>query len=205
MQMKPIPLESAASDAAFCPRAGVIVFRGSGKTLEFYLMLPKQKPHKPTPPDFQIAKGGRTILKLHNNGTQEYEDVRKLKELEKGMPLDPNIDGLREAMEEQGLRLDAIKTLYEIGKVEFISLSKGTPEPMWCLAAEVADKAKFDMPPDQKTERSEWFELSALQAAIKGKDTLTVEIEGKRVRTDHIKILIDFAGRLMRHGSGNNR
>ena len=191
-----VPLGCVASDKVLCPRAGVIIYYRDKDDLHFYLFLPKQKPEKLTPPDFQIAKGGRTVI-LKNG---EAFDVRTVEDLSKGTPLDPNIDALREALEEQGLRLANVAALYEIGLVEFVSQSNAAREPMWCCAAEILSKDAFDIPSDPKTERCAWFSMKSLKNALEvDKSASKVLVQQNSVRTDHIKILIDFAERLVRH------
>ena len=191
-----VPLGCVASDKVLCPRAGVIIYHRDKDDLYFYLFLPKQKPDKLTPPDFQIAKGGRTVI-LKNG---EAFDVRTVEDLIKGVTLDATLDALREGMEEQGLRLTNINALYEIGKVEFISQTKGIAEPMWCYAVEILSKDAFDKPSDPKTERCAWFSMKTLENALEAdKNVSSVQLQQNSVRTDHIKILIDFAERLVRH------
>jgi len=159
-------------------KAGVIPFIRADPTL-YYMMKPVAKRPGLGAPDFQIGKGTRMEFV-----GGEWVDMR-----EAGVIGDERetlvMSALREGIEELGLKLDTIKTLYDAGPYQFASSNTGAPKYMWLFAAEMTSR---DMLADAEIEPSTaergWLTLADFMIAG---------------REDHRYILTDIASKLETH------
>jgi hypothetical protein len=91
--------------------------------------------------------------------------------------------GLREGIEELGLKLELIRSLINVGPYRFASVNSGNPKYMWLFAVELASVE--DMLPmdkvDKTTAERGWLSLD--EFAVVGRD-------------DHRYILEDIALKL---------
>ena len=128
-----------------CPRAALVPFRYRMGRLQFFLMKPKAEKPDLDKPEFQIGKGTR----------EPDEDIL--------------VTGLREALEEVGLRPEGIHTIFEWGGEHFKSQSTGKGKELWLYFAEVSESTLFDRPSTTvaKTAGRKWVDADRLSSGVR--------------------------------------
>lgn len=180
LQEKP-PVSLIGDPDGFSPdsynKAGVVPFIRHEGGHRFYVM----KPHFTMPqlgaPPFQICKGTR----MHYVIGAGWRDVKPDTLME---PKHESLvqTALREGIEELGLKLSNVSSLYDLGPYEFSSATTGRPKRMWLFAAKVVDSN--DMLPDSSVEHStserQW--LSAGEFLVVGRGDHSYILEDMEVR-----------------------
>lgn len=122
--------------------------------LEYYFMKPRASKSELELPDFQICKGTR----MH------YFEGIGWRDIQSGFPIESLREllvetGLREGIEELGLKLSNINQLFDIGAYNFSSASTGELKQMWVFAAEIVDVEDFlpENEIEEKTAQRAWL------------------------------------------------
>ncbi len=119
-------------------KAGVLPFIREKNSFRFYFMKPAGKVPELGEPLFQLCKGTRMQL-IKDVG---WRDIKEFSTLtgEKETLLET---ALREGIEELGLVLPNIETLFDLGGFEFTSATTGKNKYMWLFAAEMKNPGDF--------------------------------------------------------------
>jgi 8-oxo-dGTP pyrophosphatase MutT (NUDIX family) len=170
-----VPLFSGSPQGRIL-KAGVVPFVRSGG-YRFYLMKPVARHANLVAPSFQLCKGTR----MHRSDGQWrdlHEDDTKTGEQESLAAT-----ALREGIEELGLKLENITSLFELGGYMFSSAKSGNKRQMWLFAAEMKNEADFlpDAQVASTTAARQWLTLAEFD---------------KIGREDHRPILHDIAAKL---------
>lgn len=167
-QRSVIALEKFSAGDAFT-KAGVVPVHGN----QFYVMKPKASHPDLPPPEFQLCKG-----------TRQYFDGKSWQDIKTKYVTDQKesliATALREGMEELGLRLSNIETLYDCGPYDFSSASTGKGKSMWLFAAKVKSPEDFSAADAATAERA-WLTLAEFKA---------------QGRKDHVTVLRDMVMKL---------
>jgi hypothetical protein len=180
-----VPLISGETDQPehYTIKAGVVPFVRVDADFTYFVMKPVPKRPGLGAPAYQLCKGTR----------QHFLDGRGWCDLRDGEITEARREtlaqtALREGIEELGLRLDGIVTLFDVGPYAFSSARSGRQIYMWLFAAElVSPEAVLPMAEVAATtaERG-WVKLDEFRAI--GRD-------------DHRPILQDIAAKVERHYS----
>jgi hypothetical protein len=141
-------------------KAGVVPFIATPAGYRYYMMKPAARRRELDLPPFQLGKGTR----MYCPDGQGWRDMR-----DKGAETHCETllqTGLREGIEELGLRLTNICTLYDAGPYRFASASSGKPKHMWLYAAHVHSPDDF-LPASQiesSTADRSWLSLNEFMA-----------------------------------------
>lgn len=141
-------------------KAGIIPFsRSSSGALHYLVMTPVAAKPELGLPEFQLCKGTRMYL-----GVQGWCDMRG--SVPEGAVLEPlAATALREGIEELGLMLEALQTLYPLGAFQFTSATSRKDLVMWMMAAELHDREAM-LPLEavaQTTASRRWMTLAEFQ------------------------------------------
>jgi 8-oxo-dGTP pyrophosphatase MutT (NUDIX family) len=155
--------ETPVHQVAFLPFCYVQSLRPpSVDDFRFFVLKPINRKPELGDPGFQICKGSR-MAKLP--GLSDYEDT-DLANLPDGAELEPIMEtGLREAIEELGMVLDNLKSVYHIGEVPLLSATTGQLSKVYLYAAEVKNPLDFEMPDPLKSQVADrmWVTLEEMQ------------------------------------------
>ncbi len=166
-------------------KAGVVPFMrpaGQGEMV-FYVVKPRSTLPDFGEPPFQICKGTRQHLvpgvgwcDMHSESSKNDEEgTEHLAET-----------ALREGIEELGLKLENILSIFDMGGFGFSSVTTGKAKQMWLFASEMADEDEFL--PDRDI---------ALTTA--GRQWMTAKEFAACGRDDHLYILPEIEARLVRY------
>lgn len=165
-------------DASRLWLAGVLPYRWDQGKLSCYLMRPVARKQGLPDPLFQIGKGTRMRLK-----EGYHRDWRDIRPGEGPLPNDPEsveilpVAALREAIEELGLVLDNVRSLFNAGQVVFASASSGEEKPMALFAALLHEPDYFGLPDEAhgKTAMCRWVRVPEDRAEIRGDHALIID------------------------------
>jgi hypothetical protein len=132
-------------------------------------MKPVSKQPELGEPEFQLCKGTRMF---YENGVwQDMKTTAEKDEME-----DLSYTALREGVEELGLVIESIASLYDMGPFGFTSATSGKKKASWMFVAKMHDNA-------------EWLPLSVIAETTAARETVTLAEFKKIGRPDHVFIL----------------
>lgn len=161
-------------------KAGVVPFVRDEP--EAYLVM-KPVPKRPGlgVPAFQLCKGTRQ-QQVAGQGWRDLRDGE--------LPIGPRETlaqtALREGIEELGLRLDGIVTLFDVGPYAFYSARSGREILMWLFAAELRGRGHV-------------LPMAEVAPTTAERSWLALEEFRQAGREDHRPILSDIAGKVTQH------
>lgn len=161
-------------------KAGVVPFVCDEDGFRFYIMKPRSTAPELGIPPFQVCKGTR----MHHVPGAGWCDMREgMNAADKETLIET---GLREGIEELGLKLENIDALYDMGAFGFSSATTGKAKQMWLFAVSVKDEDDFlhEREVAITTEARQW--MTAKEFAACG-------------REDHRYILEEMEARLTKH------
>ena len=160
-------------------KAGALPYRvtQAGK-IEYYLFKPSAMFDDDSDPGFQICKGTREIFNAETDEWENYHKRAQLDELGVGNLEPIKVTAIREAIEEVGLKPEAMIAAGEWGQAAFTSASTGALKTMWLFAIQLEENAEFDEPhaTEANTIAREWFNLEN-------------EEQSTKIRQDHLQII----------------
>lgn len=117
-------------------KAGIIPFIVIGGERRYCVMKPISKQPELGDPEFQLCKGTRMFF-----AGGVWQDMKQPLEHDEMESLE--FTALREGVEELGLMIDNIKSLYDMGPFGFTSATTGKQKASWMFAAEIIDESTF--------------------------------------------------------------
>lgn len=157
-------------------KAGLIPFL-PGTPARFLVMKPVPKHAHLPPPAFQLCKGTR--MQQRSGAWRDLAD----NEPHSGTPETLAETALREGIEELGITLEGIDTLYDVGPYAFSSSKSRTPRAMWLFAASFKSEDALLPMQDVADTTTHRLWISLPQFLSEGRD-------------DHRDILADIARKL---------
>jgi 8-oxo-dGTP pyrophosphatase MutT (NUDIX family) len=162
-------------------KAGVVPFMRGGNGFRFYVMKPAGKIPELGEPMFQVCKGTRMQF-IKNAGWRDIKEFSTLTGEKESL----GETALREGIEELGLVLSNIGTMFDLGGFEFSSATTGKHKYMWLFAAEMKTAEDF-LPADKiadTTGECQWLSTAEFETAG---------------RKDHRYIVSDIESRLAQY------
>jgi ADP-ribose pyrophosphatase YjhB (NUDIX family) len=139
-------------------KAGLVPHMQTAQGLAYYVMKPAAKRPDFPPPQFQLCKGTR----MAQAADGKWHDIKEGATIAHAEPLVQT--ALREGMEEVGLVLENIITLYDAGTHGFASATTGQKKEAWFFTALLRDGACFTTP-DASTAECAWMTLDEFAIA----------------------------------------
>jgi 8-oxo-dGTP pyrophosphatase MutT (NUDIX family) len=160
-------------------KASVVPFiRRAG--LEYYVMKPRAARPELAPPEFQLCKGTR----------KHFMDGLGWCDMKEGQPGEGQREtlletALREGVEELGLELMNIVSVFELGPYSFQSATTKKSKQMWVFAVEVIDGSDF-------------LDASRIEPTTAERGWMRPDVFAAEGRSDHRPVLADVHEKLVK-------